>query len=158
MQSHGNDFYVICHNIRSRENIGSVFRTADAFGVAKIYLTGYTPFPPHPKISKTALGAEGWVPWAKRKSVVVLIKKLKKERVQIVALEQAKRNIPLPKFRPRFPLALLLGSEVKGISKATLKRTDKIVEIPMHGRKESLNVAVAFGIAAYHIRTHDFQT
>lgn len=147
------EFSVICHNIRSRENVGSVFRTGDAFGFAKIYLTGYTPAPPHPKISKTALGAENWVWWEQRKSIAALLKELKKERIWTVALEQVKkRSIALPKFKPRFPLALILGNEAKGLSRAILRRADAVVEIPMFGKKESLNVAVAFGIAAYHIR------
>ncbi|MFY9462027.1 MAG: RNA methyltransferase [Candidatus Sungiibacteriota bacterium] len=146
------DFYVICHNIRSRENVGSVFRTSDAFGIAKIYLTGYTPPPPHPKISKTSLGAENWIPWEQRKSIAALLRELKQKRIRLVALEQAKgQSVSLPKFRPRFPLALIIGNEVKGLSQEILRRADKVVEIPMLGKKESLNVAVAFGIAAYHI-------
>ena len=145
-------FFVICHNLRSRENVGSVFRTADAFGVSKVYLTGYTPAPPHSKISKTALGAERWVPWKYKKSIVALLRELKQKRIRLVALEQAKgRSVPLPKFKPRFPLALILGNEVKGLSPAILSRCDTVTEIPMHGRKESLNVAVAFGVAVYHI-------
>lgn len=146
------DFYVICHNMRSRENVGSVFRTADAFGVAKIYLTGYTPSPPHPKIAKTALGAETWLAWEKRASISGAVAELKREKFRIVALEQAKASIPITKFKPRFPIVLILGNEVKGISAAILKRADTIIEIPLSGIKESLNVAVAFGIAAYHIR------
>ncbi|MDO8560946.1 MAG: TrmH family RNA methyltransferase [bacterium] len=149
-------FCVICHNIRSRENVGSVFRTSDAFGVSKIYLTGYTPAPPHPKISKTALGAETWVLWEKRASIFDLIKELKKKKFKIIALEKTKDSGPLSGFRPRFPLALILGNEVKGISQATLKKADKIVEIPMLGRKESLNVAVAFGVAAFNMRFTKF--
>lgn len=147
------ELFVICHNIRSRENVGSVFRTGDAFGVDKIYLTGYTPAPPHPKISKTALGAEEWISWEHKKSITALFKKLKQGHIRITALEQVKkRSITLPKFKPRFPLALILGNEVEGLPRSILDKTDEILEIPMSGRKESLNVAVAFGIAAYHIR------
>lgn len=146
------DFYVIGHNLRSRENVGSIFRTSDAFGVTKIYLTGYTPSPPHPKIAKTALGAEMWLAWEKRASIASVIAELKKKKFRIIALEQTKTSISLAKFKPYFPLALILGNEVKGISAAILKRADKIVAIPMRGRKESLNVAVAFGVAACHIK------
>ncbi|MBI2639646.1 MAG: RNA methyltransferase [Candidatus Sungbacteria bacterium] len=145
------DFYIVCHNIRSRENVGSVFRTSDAFGVSKIYLTGYTPAPPHEKISKTALGAERWVAWEKRTSVSQLLKELKKKRVQIVALEQSPQSVALNKLKPHFPMALVVGNEVKGLPRSLVKAADKAVEIPMSGKKESLNVAVAFGIAAYQI-------
>lgn len=146
------NFFVICHNIRSRENVGSIFRTSDAFAVSKIFLTGYTPAPPHSKISKTALGAEQWVPWEHKASIAFLLKELKQKKARVVALEQTKESIPLHLFRPRFPLALVLGNEASGLSRRILKYADSIVAIPMRGKKESLNVAVAFGIAAYHIR------
>lgn len=142
-------FYVICHNIRSRENVGSIFRTADAFGVNKIFLTGFTPAPPHEKISKTALGAEKFVPWGKVYSVSRLIARFKKEGFEIVALEQSQKSIDIKKYRLKKNIALIIGNEVKGTPKSILKKCDKIVEIPMAGKKESLNVAVAFGIAAY---------
>lgn len=145
------DFYIVCHNIRSRENVGSIFRTSDAFGVSKIYLTGYTPTPPHEKISKTALGAEKSVLWEKRKSVSALVEELKNKNIKIIALEQASRSVLLKKLKLRFPTALVLGNEVKGLSRSVLQSADAVVEIPMVGKKESLNVAVAFGIAAYHI-------
>lgn len=153
-------FFLIAHNIRSLFNVGSIFRTADAFAVDKIYFTGYTPTPENPnhkiKISKTALGAENFVPWEKAFSPVVLIKKLKKQApdLTVVALEnnlKAKKPEDLKKFKPKFPLALVLGEEVKGIDGKLLKLCDKIVEIPMLGQKESLNVSAAFGIAAYEI-------
>lgn len=149
-------FCVICHNIRSRENIGSIFRTADAFGVDKIFLTGYTPSPlypatggTHPKISKTALGAENFVAWEKVFSPARLIKKLRKDGFEIVALEQAQKSIDIKKYRPKKNIALIIGNEANGIPPAILKKCDKIIEIPMVGKKESLNVAVAFGVAAY---------
>jgi tRNA G18 (ribose-2'-O)-methylase SpoU len=161
-------FFVIVHNIRSLYNVGSIFRTADAFGITKIYLTGYTGTPANPihqkKIAKVALGAEKWVAWEYKPSAVRLIKKLKEQKVKIIALEN---NISLSlnssllrgkgrvgllyKFKPKFPLALILGEETKGVPKAILKLCDEIIEIPMKGKKESLNVSVAFGIAACHI-------
>lgn len=149
------EFYVIAHNIRSLYNVGSIFRSSDAFGVTKIYLTGYTGRPDHsihgPKIAKSALGAESFVPWEYKKSPTKLIKDLKAAKVSIVALENNVKSIKLSKFKPKFPMALLLGEEVKGINKNLLKLCNKTVEIPMVGKKESLNVSVAFGVAAYEI-------
>jgi tRNA G18 (ribose-2'-O)-methylase SpoU len=145
------DFYVICDNIRSRENVGSIFRTADALGIKKIYLCGITPCPPHQKISKAALGAENYIEWEYFKQTGKLIDKLKKEKIKIAVLEQSKKSISLQKFKPKFPLALVIGNEVRGISKSILKKADKIIEIKMKGKKESLNVSVAFGIAGYEI-------
>lgn len=142
---------MICDNIRSLENVGSIFRTSDALGVSKIFLCGITGKPPHNKISKTALGAEETIPFEYYKQTSRLIDKLKKEKIQIVALEQDKRSIPHSKFVPHFPVALLVGNEVKGVSKAILKKCDKIIELPMKGKKESLNVAVSFGVAGYEI-------
>ena len=145
------EIVVILDNIRSRENVGSIFRTADAAGVTKIFLCGITPTPPHEKISKTALGAEMYVSWEYHKQVWRLLEKLKKEDINIVALEQTKESIDLFKFKPKFPLVLVLGNEVKGLSPQILKYCDKKISIPMYGRKESLNVSVAAGIAIYSI-------
>ncbi|MFH1456595.1 MAG: RNA methyltransferase [Patescibacteria group bacterium] len=148
------DFYVICDNIRSLENIGSIFRTADALGVSKIFLCGISGKPPHHKISKTALGAENTIPFEHHKQIGRLIDKLKKEKVQIVALEQDKKAILYTKFKPKFPLALIIGNEVKGISPNILKKCDKIIYLPMSGQKESLNVSVSFGVAGYEIKKY----
>jgi len=151
----GKEFFVIAHNIRSLHNVGSVFRTADAFGVTKIFLTGYTGRPDYyvheNKIGKVALGAEKFVPWEHRPSAVKLIKDLRLKKVNIVALENNTKSISLNKFKPKFPLALVLGEERRGVSHSIISLCDKVVEIPMLGKKESLNVSVAFGIAAYHI-------
>jgi 23S rRNA (guanosine2251-2'-O)-methyltransferase len=146
-----NRLIVVCHNIRSAYNIGSIFRTADGAGVVKVYLTGYAPSPPHQGISKTALGAEKVVGWEKIAKIDAAIEKLKKEGYQIVALEQSKKSVPLRKFKFKGNMALILGNEVRGLNKNTLAKCDAIVEIPMRGEKESLNVSVAFGIAAYTI-------
>ncbi|MEK7080712.1 MAG: TrmH family RNA methyltransferase, partial [Patescibacteria group bacterium] len=145
------EFYVVCDNIRSLENIGSIFRTADALGVAKIYLCGISGNPPHHKISKTALGAEKTIPFEYCRQAGRLIGRLKKSKINIVALEQGKSAVDYRKFKPKFPLALIIGNEVKGISKKILSKADKIIYLPMHGKKESLNVSVAFGVAGYHI-------
>jgi len=145
------DFYIVCDNIRSLENIGSIFRTADALKVSKIYLCGISGTPPNHKISKTALGAEKDIPFEYHKQTLRLIKKLKKDKILVVSLEQDKKSIAYNKFKPRFPLALVIGNEVKGVSKKILDSSDKIIHLPMLGHKESLNVSVAFGIAGYEI-------
>lgn len=143
---------VACDNIRSRENVGAIFRTADAAGFKKVYLCGITPVPPHEKIVKAALGAESWIPWEHRRYAWRLVEELKREGFSVVALEQARGAKDIFKFRARGKVALVLGGEVEGLSTNLLKRTDAIVQIPMYGKKESLNVAVAFGIAAYQLR------
>lgn len=144
--------YVILPNIRSAYNVGSIFRTADAAGVDKIFLTGHSPTLKHEKVKKTALGAEDYVEWEYCKQTVPLIKKLKKDKVQIIALEQSPKSIDYRKFKPKFPIALIVGNEVKGLPKTILDQVDKIIRLLMQGRKESLNVAVAFGIAVYKIK------
>jgi tRNA G18 (ribose-2'-O)-methylase SpoU len=148
------EIIVVLDNIRSTYNVGAIFRSADAAGVNKIYLCGITPIPPNPKISKVALGAEDYIVWEKTKTTWRLLEKLKKEGYFIIALEQGKKakNIFKNKFNKRQDkIVLLLGPEVNGLSNEILKRTDKLLEIPMFGKKESLNVAVAFGIAIYQI-------
>ena len=146
--------YLILDNIRSRENVGSIFRTADAAGVSRIYLCGITPTPPHPKISKASLGAETYVSWEYYKQTYILLKKLKKDGISIIALEQAKdaENIFMFGGKTSKHMALVVGNEVNGISLKILKYCDKKISIPMYGKKESLNVAVALGIAVYMIR------
>ena len=143
------EIYIILDNIRSRENVGSIFRTADGAGVAKIYLCGITPRPPHEKISKTALGAETYVAWEYYKNTWQLLKNLKKDKINIVVLEQTKRSKNIFQFKPKFPIALVLGNEIVGLSSKILRHCDKKIFIPMHGKKESLNVAVAAGVGIY---------
>lgn len=154
-------FYIIAHNIRSLYNVGSIFRTADAFGATKIYLTGYTGTPANPihkkKISKVALGAEDWITWEYNRSASTIIKRLKSRGVQIIGLENnIGKSINIRKFKPKFPLVLILGEEASGINRLLIKQCDKLVEIPMRGKKESLNVSVAFGIAAYALRNQAY--
>jgi len=146
-----NKFFIIAHNIRSLYNIGTMFRTADGLGVDKIFLTGYSGRPPRKEISKVALGAEESVSWQHYKSLGYLIKKLKKEGVNVVALETGDKSIDYLKFKAKFPLALLVGNEVKGLSKATIKKVDVSISLPMNGLKESLNVGVAMAAAGYYI-------
>lgn len=149
------DFVVICDSLRSLHNVGSVFRTADGVGISKVYLCGITGMPDTQKherqISKVALGAQNYVKWEYVKQSWRIVEKLKKEGYQIVSLEQTPKSISYLKFKPKFPLALIVGNEGKGVKKSLLKRSDKIIDIPMRGQKESLNVSVAFGIAAYRI-------
>lgn len=154
----------ILHNIRSMHNVGSIFRTADAAGVDKIYLCGVTPAPidkfgrKRRQIAKVSLGAEDYIPWKQIKSTTRLLDKLKKDGHLILAIEQSKKSISY--FRLSFPrsaagksrkIVLVLGNEIRGLPSFVLNRADKILEIPMKGKKESLNVAVAFGIVAFHL-------
>lgn len=138
---------VIAHNIRSLWNVGSLFRTCDGFGVTKLYLTGYTGRPPRKEITKTALGAEEFVPWEHVDEPMNVVEDLKKEGYMIVSLEQTDRSSSIYEFSPSYPLCLILGNEIAGVRDDLLARSDAIVEIPMKGKKESLNVAVAAGIA-----------
>ncbi|MFH0851823.1 MAG: RNA methyltransferase [Candidatus Peregrinibacteria bacterium] len=144
---------LLAHNIRSLWNVGSLFRTSDAFGVERIYLTGYTASPPRREISKTALGAEETVPWEKAEDPAQVIAKLKKQGFTIVALEQARGAKDLKDYEPPSKICLIVGHEVLGVPKELLKLCDDIVHIPMHGGKESLNVAVVAGIALHHLRS-----
>ncbi|MBT4516501.1 MAG: TrmH family RNA methyltransferase [Candidatus Komeilibacteria bacterium] len=146
-----NKFYIIAHNIRSLYNIGTMFRTADALGVDRLFLTGYSGQPPRKEISKVALGAEESVEWQHYKSLSYLIKKLKKDGIKIIALETSDQAINYLDFKPKFPLALLLGNEVRGVSEVMLKQVDTTISLPMNGIKESLNVGVAMAVAGYHI-------
>lgn len=146
------EIYLICHNIRSLHNVGAIFRTADVFDVSKIYLCGYTGTPPRDQITKVALGADEWIAWEQKKLTGLLIKKLKKDGVRIVALETEKNAKLLPKYKPKFPMALILGNEVDGIPPNLLELADDVVKIPLLGQKESLNVSVAAGVGLYGLR------
>ena len=149
-------FSLILHNIRSAHNVGSVFRTADGAGVDKIYITGITPRPidrfgrEDAKIAKVALGAEKTLEWESR-DIDELLSELRDSGVQLVALEQDARSTPYTAFMPEKKCALLLGTEVGGIEKDLLQRMDAIIEIPMKGSKDSLNVSVATGIALFEM-------
>jgi len=145
------EVYLILHNIRSAYNVGSIFRTADTVGVAKIYLGGYTPSADSDKVIKTALGAEKSVAWERCLNTWRLIEKLKSDGVSVVALEQSKTSRDYKKLKPKFPLAVVIGNEVRGLSPHILKRCDSVWHIPMRGQKESLNVSVATGIFLYSI-------
>ena len=148
----------ILYNIRSLFNVGSIFRTADGAGVSKLYLCGITPTPYdefgklRSQLAKVSLGAEKSVAWEKCAKTASVIPLLKKDGYTIIAAEISKGAIPYHKFNigKNEKIALVLGHEVKGLSKAILKLCDKTIFIPMRGKKESLNVGVAFGVIAYH--------
>ena len=148
---------LILHNIRSVYNVGSIFRTAEAAGVSKIILSGYTPTPvdrfhlPRKDFAKVSLGAEKTIPWVQMRTFVQAVRVLRKDGYYIAAVEQDKHSISIFDFKTskKQLLALVLGNEVRGISKASLKLCNAILEIPMRGKKESLNVSVAAGIAAF---------
>lgn len=148
---------LILPNIRSAINVGAIFRTADAAGIDKIYLVGITPRPndqfgrTQKDIAKSALGAETWIKWEYKEKLLPLINSLKKQSYEIVALEQDDRSIDYRKYKKSKKTALILGEEVNGLDKNILKSCDKIIEIPMKGRKESLNVSVACGVALFRI-------
>lgn len=156
-QSASRKVIVLLENIRSMENVGSIFRTCDALAVEKIYLAGHTPSPldkfnrPQGKLIKAALGAEKSIPWEKIADSTPILKKLKKEDYQIVAIEQGINSKPYSKVKPKSKVVFILGSEVDGVNKKTLALADILAEIPMKGKKESLNVAVSAGIALFRI-------
>ena len=155
---------LILHNIRSVYNVGSIFRTADAAGVTRIILSGYTPGPldrfnqPRKDFTKVSLGAEKTVPWERVKTLTATLAKLKKENCCIVAIEQDVHSIPIFDFNPPEgkTLLVLVGNEVHGVSKPLLNKADVILEIPMRGKKESLNVSVAAGIALFALAHRKF--
>ena len=160
------EIIVIAHNIRSTHNVGAIFRTSEGFGISKIILSGYTPYPllkkdsrlPHisrkltEQIHKTALGAEEIVPFEYQETPD--IETLHVAGYTIVGLEQDERSIMLPDYHPPEKIALLLGEEVEGITTDLRNLCDDLIEIPMVGKKESFNVSVATGIALYHLATH----
>jgi len=149
------NFLLILPNIRSAHNVGAMFRTDDGAGVDKIYLTGYTPCPSHPRLDKVSLGAEKWVPWEYVQQTGRLLKQLKEKGYNIVALEQTHYSESLNDWTPQFPLALVVGNEKTGVPKSMLKYCDQSIELPMRGRKKSLNVSVAAGIMMFYIASKE---
>lgn len=145
------NFVVVCDNLRSLYNVGSIFRTSDSLGVKKIYLCGITGTPEQSGLQKVSLGAEDSVEWEYAKSTWRTVEKLNKIGYNIVCLEQTNTSVDIGKFKPKFPLALVLGNEVDGVSASVLKRSKDHIHIPMKGIKESLNVSVAYGIAGYKL-------
>jgi len=146
---------VVLDNIRSLHNVGAIFRTADGAGVEKLWLCGITGHPPQGEIAKTALGAEESVPWEYARDIVEVVRQHKARGYQIVLLEQVDTSVPYDAFIPGGPVCLVVGNEVEGVMDELEQLADVAVEIPMAGVKNSLNVAVAFGIVAFHL-THAF--
>ncbi len=142
-------------NVRSLYNVGSVFRTADALWMRELVLTGFTPHPPRREIDKTALGATKTVPWRSFHDPVEGVKALRSEGYTVWAVELTTTSIPLNSIlEVPSSLALVFGNEVTGVSPGVLEACDGAIDIPMHGTKHSLNVAVAFGIASFHLASH----
>ncbi len=144
---------VVLDNVRSLQNVGSVMRTADAFAVREVICCGITGIPPHPELSKTALGAEESVSWRHSDDTVEECRQLKKAGWRICVLEQVHGSIPLDSFRAKDgeSYALVLGNEVSGVAQEVVDMADIVLEIPMHGAKHSLNVAVSGGIALWQL-------
>ncbi|MBL8158280.1 RNA methyltransferase [bacterium] len=146
---------VLLHNVRSSHNVGSIFRTSDAAGVSQVYLTGYTPTPldrfkrPNKEIAKTALGAESFIPWEQHTSPMRLIRRLRSEGWHIVGVEQDARAVDFRTFKAVEKTLYIFGNEVRGVSKSLRDACDSLIEIPMRGKKESLNVAVTAGIVLF---------
>lgn len=145
-------FYLVLPDIRSGFNTGAFFRTADGLGVDKIFLAGYTPYPPHAEIAKTALGAEDFVDWEYHLNPLELIKELKERGVEIVVLENIKNSILLEEYKPKAQeICLVVGNEVEGVPAEIIALADQVVKIKMKGKKESLNVSIAGSIAIFEI-------
>lgn len=144
---------IILDNVRSMHNVGSVFRTADSFGLQEIILCGFTPVPPHREIHKTALGATDTVKWEYAKEVTSVLERLKNDGYTIMAAEQVHNSISLEKagHAPGQRTAIIFGNEVEGVSAAALAFCDKVLEIPQFGAKHSLNISVSVGIICWEL-------
>lgn len=144
---------LVLDNVRSLNNVGSAFRTGDAFRIQKIYLCGITGKPPHREIQKTALGATDSVDWEHVPDTLELVKRLKNEGVQTVALEQASHSVALHHFQPQpgTTYALLFGNEVFGVDEQVVAEADHVVEIPQLGTKHSFNISVSIGITLWDL-------
>ncbi len=146
---------IILDNVRSLHNVGSVFRTSDAFLIEKIYLCGITATPPHAEIHKTALGSEDTVSWQYVENTIDVVKKLQSQGYTVLAVEQAESSIMLNRFIPEREkkYAIILGNEVKGVQQEVMDICDGCIEIPQFGTKHSLNVSVAAGIVMWNLYT-----
>jgi 23S rRNA (guanosine2251-2'-O)-methyltransferase len=140
---------IILPDIRSAMNIGAIFRTAEAIGTEEIILTGYSATPEHPKVAKTAIGAN--VPWHYESNIFKVISSFKKKGYQIVSLEKTESSDDIFSSAFHFPVALIVGNEISGVDKEVLDLSDLVIHLPMLGKKESLNVATATGVALYKI-------
>lgn len=150
------EVYVLLNNIRSLHNVGSIFRTADAAGVSKIFLCGQTGHPPRTEITKTAIGAEEVVPWQYYIDATDCVSSLKKQGVQLVAVELTDKSVDYRELKLEKPTCLVMGHEIEGVDEKILKNCDAVLQIPMRGQKDSLNVSVAFGLVAYQLCNQQF--
>jgi len=141
----------LVENIRSVHNVGAIFRTADGIGAEKLYLAGYTAYPPRQDLKKVSLGAEESVPWEHFENPMDAVKIIKSKGISIIALEQTRFSKSIYDFNWKFPICIILGNEVKGVSEDLLNVSDDCFEIPMKGIKQSLNVSVAAGVVGYEI-------
>lgn len=145
--------YIILNSIRSSYNVGSIFRTSDGAMIEKLYLCGYTPTPEKKEVLKTALGSQDSIDWEYRGDAVELVKELKSRGINICALELTDKSIPYHSISKNdFPMALIIGNEITGVSQELLDLCDLSIEIPQFGIKQSLNVAVAYGISVFELR------
>ncbi|WP_456378906.1 RNA methyltransferase [Lutibacter sp.] len=144
---------VVLDNIRSLNNIGSVFRTSDAFLIEKIYLCGITAQPPHKEIHKTALGATESVAWEYVEDTLTLVEKLKSKKIKVIAIEQVENSTMLQNFsvKPNQKYAVIFGNEVKGVQQQVVTASDYCIEIPQFGTKHSLNISVSTGIVLWDL-------
>ena len=144
---------IVLDNIRSLNNIGSVFRTSDAFLIEKIYLCGITATPPHKDIHKTALGSTESVDWEYVENTMDLVERLKAEKIKILSIEQAEKATPLNKFIPENDntFAIIFGNEVKGVAQDVVSASDMVIEIPQFGTKHSLNISVSAGVVIWDL-------
>ena len=142
---------IVLDNVRSAHNVGSVFRTSDAFLVEKICLCGITPIPPHKEIRKTALGASESVDWQRYANSMNCIQELKAEGYYIISIEQAEKTVKLNDFAPKKDnkYALIFGNEIKGVEQEIVTASDAVIEIPQYGTKHSLNISVSTGIVIW---------
>jgi tRNA G18 (ribose-2'-O)-methylase SpoU len=146
-------YVVVLDNVRSALNVGAIFRTCDGAGASKLYLCGITPYPPHNKIPKTALGAIDYVEWERAGSTAEVIAKLKDEGYKCVGVEQTENSKLFNEVEYSEKIALVFGHEITGVSTEVLNMCDEKVIVPMYGRKESLNVATTVGIVCYEVAT-----
>lgn len=144
---------VVLDNVRSLNNIGSIFRTCDAFLIKKVYLCGITASPPHKDIQKTALGATETVDWEYAEDTLEVVHKLKQEGIKVFSIEQAENSVMLDDFRPETGenCAVIFGNEVKGVQQEVVNASDAVIEIPQLGSKHSLNIAVSAGIVIWDL-------
>jgi 23S rRNA (guanosine2251-2'-O)-methyltransferase len=157
MNRENREIYILLHDIRSVYNVGAIFRTADAIGVTKIFLSGYTPTPldrfnnPRKDFAKCALGSEKTIEWEYAKTPSKFISALKEKGVKVVAIEQSDQSTDYKKAKIGAKTLIIFGNEVSGVSKTILSKADQILEIPMRGMKESLNVSVSAGIVLFRL-------